>query len=211
MLCHFGQELHDQGGQELNNVLSHFEKLSMESYHAIESCIPFQQLFLQDYTGLEKLLVLINIVLFGASLNAGENLDPNVAVAIFYIMFTIAYFVVTSTCLTGATLLKACFGNQPILEAAAEECTKVTNKELKQAISDNAKSVGTTNSATVVNPSKISKKQQVGTKPNRKAALSSANTSATLMPESGKKAPTSIAAPTIPTSALRTRQKRNLC
>lgn len=56
------------------------------------------------------MLVLINIVLFGTSLSA-ENIDQNVSSAILYIMFAIAYYVTTSTCLFGANALKrkACF------------------------------------------------------------------------------------------------------
>ena len=72
--------------------------------------------------------MLINVVLFGASLNAGDKLEPNVAVAILYIMFAICYFVVTTTCLTSATMIKACFGNQPIVEKALETSEKSSLK-----------------------------------------------------------------------------------
>ena len=67
--------------------------------------LPLRQLFLQDYTGLEKILVLINLTLFGASLSA-ENLDQDVRTAILYFMFSIAYFVTTTTCFSGASALK---------------------------------------------------------------------------------------------------------
>ena len=164
MLCHFGnQELQDQSGKELNRVFSHFYRLSDETVHAIESCLPFNQLFLQDYTGLEKLLVLINVVLFGASLNAGDLLEPNVAIAILYIMFTILYFVVTSTCLTSAAMIKACFGDQtqiPTPSTSLKELTLQIPHPNFSATSDRKSGkVG------------VAKKQQTGAKGNRKTAL----------------------------------------
>jgi len=51
------------------------------------------------------MLVLINIILFSASLSA-DNLEQEVTTAILYIMFAIAYYVTTSTCLFGANALK---------------------------------------------------------------------------------------------------------
>ena len=67
--------------------------------------MPLRELFLQDYSTLEKILVLINVVLFKVSMSA-ENVDQEVSTAIFYFMFTIVYFVTTTTCLSGAHALK---------------------------------------------------------------------------------------------------------
>ena len=55
--------------------------MSIETGRSIENSLPLRELLLQDYSGLEKMLVLINIVLFGASLSA-ENIDQNVSSAI---------------------------------------------------------------------------------------------------------------------------------
>ena len=106
MLCHFGQELHDQRMQ-FNLAFSEMYKLMSEASHSVKSCLPFRELFLQDYSGLEKMLVLINLVLFSASLSSvNKNVDEGVQTAIYYIIFAIAYFVATTTCLTGANSLK---------------------------------------------------------------------------------------------------------
>ena len=40
----------------------------------VEEFLPIRELFLQDYSSLEKMLVLINVVLFTTSLSA-ENVD----------------------------------------------------------------------------------------------------------------------------------------
>ena len=75
MLCHFGQELHDQHKQ-FNIAFSDVYKMMSEAGHSVKSCIPFRELFLQDYSGLEKMLVLINVILFTASLSSvNKNLD----------------------------------------------------------------------------------------------------------------------------------------
>ena len=104
MLCHFGQELHDQH-KEFNRAFTELFKVANKTGHVVESSLPLKQLFLQDYSSLEKILVLINVTLFAASLSAPET-DQNVATAILYIMFAMAYFVMTTTCLSGATSLK---------------------------------------------------------------------------------------------------------
>ena len=72
LACHggpFGQELHDQHKQ-FNVAFSEVYKLMSEAGHSVKSCIPFRELFLQDYSGLEKMLVLINLVLFTSSLSS---------------------------------------------------------------------------------------------------------------------------------------------
>ena len=51
------------------------------------------------------MLVLINIVLFVVSLSA-DSIEQEVSAVILYIMFAIAYFVTTSTCLSSASALK---------------------------------------------------------------------------------------------------------
>lgn len=78
MLCHFGQELHGQHKQ-FNIAFSEMYKLMSEAGHTVKSCLPFRELFLQDYSGLEKMLVLINLVLFTSSLSSvNNNLDEGV-------------------------------------------------------------------------------------------------------------------------------------
>ena len=67
--------------------------------------LPLRELFLEEYSSLEKILVLINVVLFAASLS-DENLDQDVGAAIMYIMFAMAYFVTTTMCLSGAYAIK---------------------------------------------------------------------------------------------------------
>lgn len=71
----------------------------------MEVYLPLREFFLQDYSGLEKTLVLINVALFGLS-TCAENVDQEVSNAILYFMFSIAYFVTTTTCLSGANALK---------------------------------------------------------------------------------------------------------
>ena len=51
------------------------------------------------------MLVLINIFLFVVSLSA-DSIEQEVSTVILYIMFAIAYFVTTSTCLSSASALK---------------------------------------------------------------------------------------------------------
>ena len=54
---------------------------------------------------MEKILVVINVTLFAASLSA-DNTDEEVSTVILYIMLLIGQFVTTSTCLSGAHALK---------------------------------------------------------------------------------------------------------
>ena len=80
-------------------------KASIETGRTIEASLPLRELFLQDFSTLEKMLVLINVVLFSASRSA-ENIEREVNTAILYIMFAVGYYVTTSTCLFGANALK---------------------------------------------------------------------------------------------------------
>lgn len=104
MLNHFGSELHSHHKQ-FNIVFSDLYKLGSETNCTMDRYLPLRELFLQDYSTLEKILVLINVALFGASMSA-ENIDQEVSTAILYFMFSIAYFVTTTTCLSGANALK---------------------------------------------------------------------------------------------------------
>ena len=142
MLCHFGQDLHDQHLQ-FNRAFVSLLKVSIETGRSIENSLPLRELFLQDYSGLEKMLVLINVVLFGASLSA-ENIDQNVSSAILYIMFAIAYYVTTSTCLFGANALKRKACNQSVL---AESAANGQHQSL------NANKEGKTSELTITTPS----------------------------------------------------------
>ena len=54
---------------------------------------------------MEKILVVINVTLFAASLSA-DNTEEEVSTVILYIMLLIGQFVTTSTCLSGAHALK---------------------------------------------------------------------------------------------------------
>lgn len=86
-------------------MFTQFQKLSNQTNYSVEQFLPFKDFFLPEYSCLEKILVVINITLFCASLS-DENLDQEVGTAILYIMFAIAYFVTTTTCLSGANALK---------------------------------------------------------------------------------------------------------
>lgn len=115
MLCHFGQELHDQHKQ-FNIVFSELYKLGSETNHTLETYLPLRELFMQDYSCLEKILVLINMALFVAGLSScspDKKVDQEVSTAILYLMFAISYFVTTTMCLSGANNLKrkACYGS----------------------------------------------------------------------------------------------------
>jgi len=104
MLCHFGQELHEQS-KSFNRAFYDLQKLGSEASRTVEESLPLRQLFLKDYSSLEKMLVFINVVLFAASFSC-DNVDQEVSAAIMYIMFAIGYFVVTTTCLSSATSFK---------------------------------------------------------------------------------------------------------
>ena len=64
---------------------------------------------------MEKILVLINIFLFVVSLSA-DSIEQEVSTVILYIMFAIAYFVTTSTCLSSASALKFRTTNDAVKE-----------------------------------------------------------------------------------------------
>ena len=104
MLCHFGQDLHDQHKQ-FNTLFTEIVKIGNEANRSVESIFPLRSLFLQDFSCLEKVLVLINVVLFAVSLSADDQ-DQEISTAILYMMFAIIYFVTTTTCLSGASALK---------------------------------------------------------------------------------------------------------
>ena len=69
----------------------------------------FRTIFLKEYSNLEKVIVLLNVFLFSLSLSEDnqKNVDQDVNTAILYIMFTIAYFVSSTSCLSGAYSLKS--------------------------------------------------------------------------------------------------------
>jgi hypothetical protein len=110
MCSHFGQELHCQH-KRFNNLFSEVHKLYNETNTAMFTYLPLRQLFLQDYSDLEKILVIINFVLFGACMFS-EDVDQNVGTVIIYFMFAIAYFVTTTTCLSGANQIKTKISKQ---------------------------------------------------------------------------------------------------
>lgn len=105
MLDHFGHEVHAHHKQ-FNILLSELSKLCNDTNQVLFTLLPLRKLFLADYSDLEKLLVLINLALFGACMCAGDDVDPNVATVIIYFFFAIAYFMTTSVCLSGANSLK---------------------------------------------------------------------------------------------------------
>ena len=118
------------------------------------------------------MLVLINVVLFGASLSA-ENIDQNVSSAILYIMFAIAYYVTTSTCLFGANALKRKAYNHSVLADSAangQHQSLVANKEGKTGEftiatpGDNFVPPSSNGKSAVGNSKNVSKKQQVSGK-----------------------------------------------
>ena len=137
MLCHFGQELHGQHKQ-FNIAFSEVYKLMSEAGHSVKSCLPFRELFLQDYSGLEKMLVLINLVLFTSSLSSiNKNLDEGVQTAIYYIMFAIAYFVATTTCLTGANSLKRESQFRSAMKSVSPDAVLINTSELTDTFTPN--------------------------------------------------------------------------
>ena len=81
------------------------QKIGCQATRKVKSVLPLRELFLEEFSNLEKILVLINVVLFAASLS-DENIDQDVGAAIMYIMFAMAYFVTTTMCLSGAQAIK---------------------------------------------------------------------------------------------------------
>ena len=69
--------------------------------------VPFKEHLLHDYSNLEIFLVIVNVILFSASYN--QDVDSEISTVLIYIMFAIAYFILTSTCLSGAVLIKRFF------------------------------------------------------------------------------------------------------
>ena len=82
---------------------------------------------LNHYTSVEKALVIINVILFAASFSC-QDVDNEVSTALIYIMFAIAYFVATTTCLTGAESIKGIFGLDQNGNAVDEESSKVSSE-----------------------------------------------------------------------------------
>lgn len=169
--------------------------MGSETGRSLEMCLPLRELFLQDYSGLEKLLVLINVVLFTASLNA-DNVDQDISTAILYMFFAVAYFVTTTACLSGANTLK----NKACLPApASPDSLDAAKSSPLSALSivtpaDNFVIPGKTAKAQ-------SKKQASGKRANEMRKAASASHS------EKKPQPSTSAAPAL----LKTRQKRGFC
>ena len=104
MICHFGQELHDRS-QSFKRSFKTLYQLSGQTGRSLEQTLPMSELILRDYSALEKMLVLINLVLFCGSLHA-ENVDEGVKAVLCYFMLAIAYFATTATCLSNAAAFK---------------------------------------------------------------------------------------------------------
>lgn len=94
MICHFNHELNDKR-IAFKEAFCTIQRGSQQSPLALEECLPWKSLFLQDYCSIEKLLVLLNLVLFGASM-CDRSADPNVHAALIYLMLAGAYFAGTS-------------------------------------------------------------------------------------------------------------------
>jgi len=198
MLSHFGQELHDQS-KSFNRAFSDLHKLGCQASSTVEDCLPFRELFLQDYSSLEKMLVLINVVLFATSLSA-DKVDQEVSAAILYIMFAIGYFVTTTTCLTGAASFKR--GTSPHTTSdhaaagtASEEKPRKPTTELNLIIPETLVQQKATGAKTASKKQVAAKR---GTDPRK--SVSSAQ------PE--KKPALTVSATH---NSLKTRQKRNPC
>ena len=73
MLCHFGQDLNDQQ-KTFRLIFNQLQRLCNESHLTIENYLPMKEFFLPEYSSLEKILVIINVILFATSLS-DENLD----------------------------------------------------------------------------------------------------------------------------------------
>lgn len=91
-----------------NNAFSEFYEVTTDDKQT--SGLTLISMIMKDYCNLERVLVLINTILFSISLGV-EHADKEVNAAILYIMFGIAYFVSSTSCLSGASNLKrkACF------------------------------------------------------------------------------------------------------
>jgi len=116
----------------------------------IDYFLPLKNVLLNDYTSLEKILVAINVILFAVSFQC--DVDGEVSTALIYIMFAIAYFVATTTCLTGAAQIKGAFSLDQNGSAGDNEFSKT----LCEAGLDNpgtptaTKAVMKSNSATIL-------------------------------------------------------------
>ena len=68
-------------------------------------------ILLKDYCSLERILVIINLILFGTSFQCAE-VDSDVSNAMIYIMYAVAYFVFTTTFLSGAASFRNSLKNE---------------------------------------------------------------------------------------------------
>jgi len=73
--------------------------------------MPLKDQLLKDYCSLEKVLVLVNLLLFATSFQCAE-VDSDVSNALIYIMYAIAYFVITTTFLSGAASIRNLFKSE---------------------------------------------------------------------------------------------------
>ena len=63
---------------------------------------------LKDYCTLERVLAILNFILFAISFQCTE-VDSDVSNAMIYIMYAVAYFVITTTFLSGAASFRNLF------------------------------------------------------------------------------------------------------
>jgi hypothetical protein len=63
---------------------------------------------LKDYCTLERVLVILNLILFAVSFQCSE-VDSDVSNAMIYIMYAVVYFVITTTFLSGAASFRNLF------------------------------------------------------------------------------------------------------
>ena len=108
--------------------------------------LPMNAKILSNYTTLEKVLVIVNIALFAASFQC-QDVDSEVSTALIYIMFAIAYFVATTTCLTGASSIKGMFtpgqnGSARQEESVQNDCDISLSNSSKSASKGATKSNG---------------------------------------------------------------------
>lgn len=94
MQCHFGCELTEKRSS-FRDTFAELQRMSADSFLALEHAMPWGDLLMHDFCSLEKILALINVVLLCASLS-DSSVDSNVNAVIIYVALAAAYFLGTA-------------------------------------------------------------------------------------------------------------------
>ena len=115
--------------------------------------LPMKDKVLNHYTSIEKVLVVINVILFALSFQC-QDVDSEVSTALIYIMFAIAYFIMTTTCLTGAASIKGIFSpdqNDSFQDDESSKCdANFSNPGIHKGVPITKKSATKKTSATLL-------------------------------------------------------------